>query len=165
MYDQITASASGVLGLLNGESAIGILPISTADAAALANSNFSGLPLAGLFGVKDPTAAGGIVASLLALTGGSGSQSSALTPTKLANGNTEYSNGAGYGYATLSNWLVASTAIKNVVASIQAVLSKPSDSLAASSIYLQAASGLPNTRPPPSTWTSPPFARSWKGWS
>ncbi len=144
-YDQLTTSFSGVLNLLTGESAIGILPMTPKDAAALTAGNIGGLPLAALFGVKDPTAAGAVVSSLLSLAGGSSASSSqsVLKQTALANGGMEFANTAGYGYATMQQWLVASTAIKSVMTSIQATLSHPGDSLAASSTYLQAAAGLP----------------------
>ncbi len=141
-YDQLTASFSSVLSLLNGEFALGLLPMSGKDAAALGAGNISGLPLAALFGMKDPAAAGAVVSSLLGLAGGS-SAATTLKPTKLPGGAMQYANVAGYGYATLPNWLVASTSIKNVVGLIRGVLASPKHSLAASSAYQQAAATLP----------------------
>ena len=141
-YDQLTASFSGVLTLLNGEFSIGLLPLSAKDAAAVGAGNLSGLPLAALFSVKDPVAAGTVVSGLLSMLGGT-SKDSVLKPSSLPNGVMEYANSSGYGYATMPGWLVASTSIKNVVASIQGVLAHPSGSLASSSAYQQAAATLP----------------------
>jgi hypothetical protein len=76
------------------------------------------------------------------LLGGSSPQAK-LTPVTLPGGGTAYVNSAGYGYAVLQNWLVASTALKKAVASIQLVLSHASASLASSSVYQAASAGLP----------------------
>jgi hypothetical protein len=145
-YNQLGAMFGSVLKVLNGEFALGVLPMSPKQASALSAGKIGALPLAALFGVSDPTAAGAVISSLLGLLGGSSTQTQSQTtlkPSPLANCGMAFTNAAGYGYATLQHWLIASTALKNVVASIQSVLGQPQNSLAASSPYQQAAAGLP----------------------
>jgi len=143
-----------VLGLLDGEAAVALLPTGAKSisgiAKGLAKGNVSNLPLAVMVDVSKHPEAQTVISTLLGTLGGvlsSGSSSGAslqLTPVPLAHGDTAYVATAGYGYAMINkSWLVISTAIKSVAASIQGVVYGATPSLAKEQSYQQATSLLP----------------------
>jgi Protein of unknown function (DUF3352) len=134
---QVQLVFGSILNLMDGEFALGVLPIDASSIGALASisqTDTTGLPLAAMFNIaKHPEAASAISAILTAL--GSSTPLLKLSQGKSAHGNVEYLSKAGYGYSILKNWLVVSTSIKSVAASIESVLYGGAPNLTTGSSY------------------------------
>jgi hypothetical protein len=138
---QLKVVFGNVLTLLNGEFALGVLPISPKDAASLAAGNIAGLPLAALINVASHPDAQTVLSTLFAALGGT-SPELQFTTAKSPHGNTEYVNKSGYGYALIKGWIVASTSVKSVVSALEKVAYGGAPSMAAGSSYQMAAGSL-----------------------
>ncbi|MDB5074547.1 MAG: hypothetical protein JWO42_726 [Chloroflexi bacterium] len=130
---QLRMVFGNVLNLLDGEFALGVLPIRPASLSKLGANDTTGLPLAVLFNVSKHPDAGSTISTVLTALGSSLGLS--FKPSKSPHGNTEFTAKGGYGYAILKGWLLISTSIKNVTKSVESVLYGGAPSLASGSSY------------------------------
>jgi hypothetical protein len=131
---RFTRQFGSVIDLVDGEYAIGLLPTNLRAAAGLSDKDTTGLPLVLLVDVaRHPEAVAMVQRALRSAAGGDPSLQ--FTPSHTAHGDTVYSVPAGYGYARIGRWLVASTAIKHVAASIEGVLKEGRPSMATGTAY------------------------------
>jgi hypothetical protein len=130
---QLKLVFGSVLNLLDGEFALGVLPIHSAALSNLGAQDTSSLPLAALFNVSKHPDAGATISNLLTALGASTGLS--FKPSKSSHGNKEYTATGGYGYAVIKGWLVVSTSIKNVAKSIESVLYGGAASLTSGNNY------------------------------
>jgi hypothetical protein len=133
---QVKLVFGNVLNLLDGEFALGLLPFQAGAFNGLGAQNTTALPLAALFDVSKHPEAQSTITTLLAALGSSTGLS--FAPAKSSHGSAEFIAKAGYGYAFVKSWMVVSTSIKHVVASIEGVLTGKTPSLAGSKSYQQA---------------------------
>jgi hypothetical protein len=132
--DQFSEQFGSVIDLVDGEYAIGLLPTNLRATARISDHDTTGLPLVLLVDVaRHPEAVATVQRALRAAAGGDPSLQ--FTPSRTVHGDTVYSVPAGYGYARIGSWLVASTAIKHVAASIEGVLKEGRPSMASGTAY------------------------------
>jgi hypothetical protein len=130
---QISEQFGSVIDLVDGEYAIGLLPTNL-SAAGVSDKDTTGLPLVLLVDVaRHPEAVATMQRALRTAAGGDPSLQ--FRPTRTAHGDTVYSAPAGYGYARIGRWLVASTAIKDVAVSMERVLYEGQPSMASGTAY------------------------------
>lgn len=110
-----------VINLLDGEVALSVLPTNMRAVAHLSDKSTSSLPLVLMVNVSKHPNALATVQSALASAGANGG-SMQFTPSVTAHGNTVYAASGGYGYAQIKHWLIVSTSIRGVAASMEGVL-------------------------------------------
>jgi hypothetical protein len=132
--NRFTRQFGSAIDLVDGEYAIGLLPIDMRATAHMADTDSTGLPLVLMADVAGQPRVVAILQRALRQAAGN-DPSFQFTPIRTAQGDTVYSAPAGYGYARIGRWLVASTAIKKVATSLEGVLDEGQPSMASSTTY------------------------------
>jgi hypothetical protein len=130
-----------ILNLLNGEVALGLLPTNMNALTHLSDKDTTSLPLVMLVDVSKHPNAMATVNGLLATISAS-DPTVHFSQATTANGNTLYAAPAGYGYARIGRWLVVSTSIRGVAASIEGVLYGHQPSFTSGKIYQRVANAI-----------------------
>ena len=136
-FDQTENQVAGAISLLDGEAAIGLLPLNL-NALQSVNLNTyngpvttTGLPLVALIDVSQHPDALTTVRAWLDRTFYQYGENNAFYTSVTPHGNPLYVWSGGWGYAQIKNWLVLSPAIETAANSVEGVLYGGQGSLAA----------------------------------
>lgn len=145
-YDQFQAQLGDLPRLLDGEVAMGVLPIDATALQHVSGSDTTGLPLALLIDVRRHPDAASIVGRTLGRLFPGDPHPLGLQRGVTAHGAVIYRAHTGYGYGLIARWLVVSPAISRVSTELEGVISGRHASLATSDPFRRAQAAIPGPR-------------------